>query len=81
MSYTNLTPQEWAEISASALAEKNREVVSEMISRFEKMQEKAALGERENWRRVFASSAIQSGFNCENAISIADRMLNLLGID
>ncbi len=36
MSYTNLTPQEWAEISASALAEKNREVVSEMISRFEK---------------------------------------------
>lgn len=60
MSDTNLTPQEWEEISANALAEKNREVVSEMMSRFELMQEKAALKEREHWRRVFASSAIQS---------------------
>ena len=65
------TPQEWAEMSASALAEKNREVASDMMSRFE----------REYWRRIFAASAIQSGSSCEGAVSIADEMLKLLCID
>ncbi len=72
------TPLEWAEMSAAALAEKNREVVSEMMSRFEAIQK---CSEREHWRRVFAASAIQSGSSCEDAVDIADEMLKLLCID
>lgn len=72
------TPLEWAEMSAAALAEKNREVVSEMMSRFEAIQK---CSEREHWRRVFAASAIQSGSSCEDAVAIADEMLKLLCID
>lgn len=79
------TPQEWANISANALAEKNREVISEMMSRLESMQEeaasKASSNEREYWRRIFAASAIQSGSSCEDAVAIADEMLKLLCID
>lgn len=78
MNDATLTPQEWAEISSRALAEKNREVVSEMMSRFESMQK---CSEREHWRRVFAASAIQSGSSCEDAVAIADEMLKLLCID
>lgn len=72
------TPLEWAEMSAAALAEKNREVVSEMMSRFEAIQK---CSEREHWRRIFAASAIQSGSSCEDAVAIADEMLKLLCID
>lgn len=72
------TPLEWAEMSAAALAEKNREVVSEMMSRFEAIQK---CSEREHWRRIFAASAIQSGSSCEDAVYIADEMLKLLCID
>lgn len=68
---TFTTPKEWADTSVTALAEKNREVASEMMSRFE----------REYWRRIFAASVIQSGSSCEDAVSIADEMLKLLCID
>lgn len=65
MNNETLTPQELEYASASALEEKNREIMREIVY----------------WRRIFAASAIQSGSSCEDAVAIADEMLKLLHID
>ena len=76
-----LTPQEWADMSAAAIANKNKEVVDNMISRLEESQRKTNLiNEYKYWRKVFAAAAIQSGASCEDSVLIADEMLGRLGV-
>lgn len=79
MSEERLTPQEWADMNATALAEKNREILIDLISRLEAHQAKAAKeGEANHWRRVFAAAAIEGGKTCEEAIALADEMVQRL---
>lgn len=76
-----LSPQEWADMSAAAVANKNKEVV-DMISRLEESQRKTNLiNERKYWHRTFAAAALQSGASCEDAVTIADDMLARLDIE
>ncbi len=78
----NLTPQEWADMSATSIANKNKEIVNDMILRLEESQRKANLvNDFKYWRKVFAAAAIQSGASCEDSVTIADEMLGRLGIN
>lgn len=77
----NLTAQEWADMSATSLANKNKEIVNDMILRLEESQRKASLiNEYKYWRKVFTTAAIQSGASCEDAVLIADVMLAQLDV-
>jgi hypothetical protein len=82
----NMTPQEWADMSANALAERNREVLLEMIKEITAATEKVDVKrEKTHWRRVFAAAAIQNGLGapdvrnlCVRAMYVADEMIDLL---
>lgn len=77
-----LSPQEWAAMSAAVIAHKNKEVINNMISRLEESQRKTNLiNDRKYWHRTFAAAALQSGASCEDAVTIADDMLVRLGIE
>lgn len=72
-----LTAQEWADINAEALVSKNKELLMEMVKQFDEVSRRVDINqEKSHWRKVFISSAIQSGKDAQEAIKIADELIN-----
>jgi hypothetical protein len=74
-----LTAQEWTDMNAQALSDKNREVLLEMV---DKINQTTKIDEEErfkrHWRMVFIAAAIESGKSSEEAINLSTNLMYLL---
>lgn len=79
MEQEKLTAQQWVDMNANALVERNRELLVEMIERLDAATRRVDReAERSHWRKVFAAAAIEGGSGCLQAVAVADEMLRLL---
>lgn len=78
-----LTAQQWAtmnaEANASAIVQKNKELLTEMIQQLDSISRRVDINqEKRYWRLNFISASLAGGYKCDQAIDMSDYLIEKL---